>query len=247
MPVEVGSVGINPVINYSNMTNYSLVKLRNDITAKNINVKSNITLDNPRLEQVKAGILKIKPRLAKAYDSIINKAKNAGDAELNTALDEAKTRLDNYLKKLDGSDGCTIAAASIVNIMNNNSAIMIEPMTALNAKRGNINIDSTLKNVSLSVGGYILPQSLDTAATDIIVGVNNVVDSNTVTFAGGNQLSGNNISITANNKINHIYLNDGSGKGVNNSLRAAGTVSYAGGLSTSTSKKFSNQELRTGN
>ena len=52
-------------------------------------------------------------------------------------------------------------------------------------------------------------------------------------FAGGNQLSGNNISITANNDINHIYLNDGSGKGVNNSLRAAGTVSYAGGVGVS--------------
>ena len=53
-------------------------------------------------------------------------------------------------------------------------------------------------------------------------------------FAGGNQLSGNNISITANNDINHIYLNDGSGKGVNNSLRAAGTVSYAGGSAKAT-------------
>lgn len=101
----------------------------------------------------------------------------------------------------------------------------------MNATSGNITVDSTLKNVGLSVGGHILPQSLNTAATDVIVGVNKVNDLNTVTFTAGNQLSGNNISITANNDINHIYLNDGSGKGVNNSYRAAGTVSYASGKS----------------
>lgn len=105
VPVEVGSVSINPVITYSDMTNRSMIRFTDDITAKNINVKSNVTLDNPRLKQIKDDILKIKPRLSKAYDSILNKAKNTGDEELNTALDEAKTRLDNYLKKLDGSDG----------------------------------------------------------------------------------------------------------------------------------------------
>lgn len=53
--------------------------------------------------------------------------------------------------------------------------------------------------------------------------------SGNVNIEAANSLTGNNISITANNKINHIYLNDGSGKGVNNSYRAAGTVAYAGG------------------
>ncbi|WP_341433742.1 hypothetical protein, partial [Mesomycoplasma ovipneumoniae] len=48
-----------------------------------------------------------------------------------------------------------------------------------------------------------------------------------------NTLTGDNISITVNNDINHIHLNDGSGKGVNNSYRAAGTVSYAGGSAQS--------------
>ena len=280
VPVEVGGLSIDPVITFSKITNYSLVKISDDVTAKNINVKSNLTLDNPRL--------------SRAYDSILNKAKNAGDEELNTALNEAKTRLDNYLKKLDGSDGSdplkaltaetseiikdlkeyfaddenvqaiiktletatdatkistffadresvinpsssgdsstfSIAAAALVNVMANQLQIDIAPGKKLNATTGNLNVDSTLKNISLSVGGHVMPKSLDTSATDVIVGVNNVLDLNNVNFAGVNTLTGNNISITANNKINHIYLNDGSGKGVNNSYRAAGTVSYAGG------------------
>jgi len=63
----------------------------------------------------------------------------------------------------------------------------------------------------------------------IIVSVNNVSDISAIRFDGKNALSGNNISITANNDVNHIYLNDGSGKGVNPSYHVAGTVSYAGG------------------
>lgn len=296
-PVEVGGTNISPVVTYSSINNNrAQVGIRGDITAKNINIKSNLTFDNPRLEQVRSDILEIKPRLAKAYDSILNKAKNAGDEELNTALEEAKTRLDNYLKKIDGSDGTdplkaltaetseivndlkeyfaddenvqaiiktletatdatkvstfmadresvinsagsggsssfSLAGAALINIMNNKSEILVDAGKNLIATNGNVTVDSNLKNVGLSVGGHILPQSLDTAATDIIVGVNRVNDVNTVTFTAGNALSGNNISITANNDVNHIYLNDGSGKGVNNSYRAAGTVSYADGKS----------------
>lgn len=297
-PVEAGGTNVSPVITYSDIgRNISQIMLTDDITAaKNINIKSNLTFDNPRLEQVRADILEIKPRLAKAYDSILNKAKNAGDEELNTALEEAKTRLDNYLKKIDGSDGTdplkastaetseivndlkeyfaddenvqaiiktletatdatkistfmadresvinsagsggsssfSLAGAALVNSMNNQLGISVDAGKNLIAQNGNVTINSALKNVGLSVGGHILPQSLNTAATDVIVGVNKVNDLNTVTFAGGNALSGNKISVTANNDVNHIYLNDGSGKGVNNSYRAAGTVSYAGGKS----------------
>lgn len=91
-PVEPGGTNVSPVITYSNIgNNCAQIKIADDVTAaKNINIKSNLTFDNPRLEQVRADILKIKPRPAKAYDSILNKAKNTGDEELNTALEEAK-------------------------------------------------------------------------------------------------------------------------------------------------------------
>ena len=68
VPVEAGEgITVTPVIVYSTIDKNSLINLTDDITAKSIKVKSNLSLDNPRLDQVKDDILEIKPQLEKVY------------------------------------------------------------------------------------------------------------------------------------------------------------------------------------
>lgn len=187
VPVEVGGVGINPVITYSSMENRSMVRLTDNITAKNINLKSNVTLDNPRLDKVKADKLDGSDgsdplkALTSETNEIVNDLKEyfADDENVQAIIKTLETAIDATKVSTFFADresvinsasagkegGFSLAGAALVNLMANQSQIIVDTGANLNATSGNLNVDSTLTNIGLSVGGHILPQSLDTAAT----------------------------------------------------------------------------------
>ena len=108
---------------------------------------------------------------------------------LETATDASKigniyADKESIIATQEENPGFTLTASMLVNLTNNTSTIQVDPGKSFKARSGDLTIDSTLKNVGLNVSGHILPKSLNTAATDAVVGVNIINDKNMLTFGG---------------------------------------------------------------
>lgn len=120
---------------------------------------------------------------------------------------------------------------TVVENLDNNSKVLIGKNTEI-ASNHDAEISSAVNQVDIAVSGHIKPSNEATSTVDAVVNYFTSNTDNIVAVAEGAKITaGGKLDVKAANNINHIILNDGSGKASGNSVHAAGTVSYANGES----------------
>ncbi len=190
------------------------------------NILTQATTAADIIEQLKAksGAGELVDRAEKLFDTVTSAHKIA-----NYYAD--KEQIAGSTSKDNKKSSSSLSMTTVVENLDNTSQVFIGKNTEITSDN-DAEISSTINQVDIAVSGHIKPSNESTSTVDAVVNYFTANADNIVAVAEGAKITaGKKLDVKANNNINHIILNDGSGKESGNSVHAAGTVSYANGES----------------
>ena len=144
-----------------------------------------------------------------------------------------------------GGSSASVSLAGAVNVvsLDDQARVLVGRQAKLNTE-GDLTINSGVNKSDIAMNGHLKPSGASATSVGAVVNVFNSRADSVLAVADKAQLTGNNVSLTDKNDINHYILNGGSGSAANNSNKTGknndtvadttalqGTVSYVGGES----------------
>ena len=145
----------------------------------------------------------------------------------------------------EGGSSASVSLAGAVNMVSLDDQVrmLVGRQAKLNTE-GDLTINSGVNKSDIAMNGHLKPSGASATSVGTVVNVFNSRADSVLAVADKAQLTGNNVSLTDKNDINHYILNGGSGSAANNSNKTGknndtvadttalqGTVSYVGGES----------------
>lgn len=189
------------------------------------NILTQATTAAEIIDQLKAksGAGELVDRAEKLFDTVTSAHKIA-----NYYAD--KEQIAGNTSKDKKESASSLSMTTVIENLDNTSQVIIGKNTEITSNN-DAKISSNINQVDIAVSGHIKPSNESTSTVDAVVNYFTSNTDNIIAFAEGVNVTANNLDVKADNNINHIILNDGSGKESGNSVHAAGTVSYANGES----------------
>ncbi|MBE6092030.1 MAG: leukotoxin LktA family filamentous adhesin [Selenomonas ruminantium] len=184
-------------------------------------------------------------KIAKTLEALDNLTKPVKIANYYVDSSTSSNLVKNREKNTSaGGSVASVSVAGAVNVVNldDHARVLVGRQTKINTA-GDLTIKSGVNKSDIAMNGHLKPSGAASTAIGAVVNVFNSSADSVLAVADKAQLTGNNVTLTGKNDINHYILNGGSGSPANNSNKTGdndtvadtkalqGTVSYVGGES----------------